>query len=63
MGGIGSAFIWTAIASGPVFLILLSLVAAERRLRKALATDALIGRASRKALGQRPRLPGRQLPG
>jgi hypothetical protein len=36
MGGIGNAFIWTAIASGPVFLILLSLVAAERRLRKAL---------------------------
>ena len=36
MGGIGNAFIWAAIACGPAFLILMSFVAAERTIRKAL---------------------------
>ncbi len=37
MNGIGNAFIWAAIASGPFFLILLSAVAAEKWLKKALS--------------------------
>lgn len=34
MNGIGNAFIWGAIACGPLFLLLIGLVAAEKALRK-----------------------------
>ena len=55
MNGIGTAFIWAAILSGPVLLLLLALVAVERAAAKTLRSmhRKRQRRPSRRSIGAR----------